>query len=65
LRTPASGLPIPAFLVEGLIGQVTGGTGQLWGKPDIATLAVKEIKVLDGSIVIKQLDLSGLGGFGE
>ncbi|OGC38451.1 hypothetical protein A2155_01565 [candidate division WWE3 bacterium RBG_16_52_45] len=57
-------LPIPGFLVEGLIGQFIG-TGQFLGKPTAESLPVKEITVKDGSITIKGLDLSGLGPPGE
>jgi len=57
-------LPIPGFLVEGLIGQFIG-TEQFLGKPTAESLPVKEITVKDGSITIKGLDLSGLGPPGE
>ncbi len=53
-------LPLPGFLIEGLIGQVVG-TGQLLGKPSAESLPVDAITVREGSIVIKGLDLSGLG----
>jgi len=57
-------LPLPGFLIEGLISQVAG-TGQLLGKLTADSLPVDGITVKDGSITIKGLDLSGLGGPGE
>ncbi|KKW26429.1 MAG: hypothetical protein VF00_C0007G0006 [candidate division Kazan bacterium GW2011_GWB1_52_7] len=57
-------LPLPGFLVEGLISQVAG-TGQLLGNLTADSLPVDGITVKDGSITIKGLDLSGLDGPGE
>jgi hypothetical protein len=57
-------LPLPGFLIEGLISQVAG-TGQLLGGLTADSLPVDGITVKDGSITIKGLDLSGLGGPGE
>lgn len=52
-------LPLPGFLIEGLIGQVLG-TGQLLGKPTAESFPVEEVIVREGSIEVKGLDLSGL-----
>src|SRR3989344_4317473 len=57
-------LPLPGFLVEGLISQVAG-TGQFLGSLTADSLPVNAITVKDGSITIKGLDLSGLDGPGE
>jgi len=54
-------LPLPGFLIEGLISQVAG-TGQFLGSLTADSLPVNAITVKDGSITIKGLDLSGLGG---
>ena len=51
-------LPLPAFLIEGLISQVLG-TGELLGQLKTDSLPVESITVKDGSITIKGLDLSG------
>jgi hypothetical protein len=57
-------LPLPGSLIEGLISQVLG-TGQLLGPLTAESFPVKGITVKDGLIVIKGLDLSGLGPPGE
>jgi hypothetical protein len=57
-------LPLPGFLIEGLISQFLG-TGEFLGQIKEETLPVEGITVKDGSITIKGLDLSGLGGPGE
>jgi len=57
-------LPLPGFLIEGLISQVLG-TGELLGQIKAESFPVKGITVKDGSITIKGLDLSGLMGPGE
>jgi len=54
-------LPIPGALVEGLVEQLLG-TEALLGQPSAESVPVNEITVKDGSITIKGLDLSGLGG---
>ena len=57
-------LPLPGFLIEGLIGQFIG-TDQFLGKLSAESLPVTGITVKEGSITIKGLELSGLGPPGE